>query len=106
MPSFVKQVDGGLVIPRMTDWVSWTPTGSWNTNVTYTGRWRRVGDSAEYYVKVVTSGAPNSTGLTINLPSGHVIDTTRFASSTDTFTLGIGHILDTGTAYYLSLIHI
>ena len=59
------------------DWESWTPTGSWTTNVTYTGKMRRVGDSLEAQVKVLLSGAPNSTELTINLPNALTIDSDK-----------------------------
>jgi hypothetical protein len=37
-------VSNGAVI---TDWQSFTPTGGFTTNTTYTGRFRRVGDSVE-----------------------------------------------------------
>lgn len=67
--------------PAMKDWVSYTPTGSWSTNTTYTGQWRRVGDTLEGQVLVSLTGAPTSATLTINLPTGFTIDTTKFANS-------------------------
>lgn len=65
------------------DWQTYTPTGSWTANVTYTGRKRRVGDSMEYQVSVALSGgAPTPTvGLVINQPSGETIDTTKIADT-------------------------
>lgn len=54
----------------VTDWQSYTPTGSWTTNTTYTGLYRRVGSDIEAQVKVLVSGAPNAAGLTVNLPPG------------------------------------
>lgn len=66
----------------VTDWVSYTPTGSWVSNTTYTGFWRRVGSNLEIAVKVATSGAPTSASLTVTLPSGLSIDTTKIADST------------------------
>lgn len=76
------------------DGVSWTPTGSWSTNTTYTGIWGRSGQNMEASVKVATSGAPTSAALTINLPTGYTIDTNYL---TDTGA-GLGSILGVGTA--------
>lgn len=64
------------------DWTSYTPTGSWSTNTTYTGKWRRVGDSLDLDILVSTAGAPTSASLTVNLPSGFTIDTTKVADTT------------------------
>lgn len=86
--------------PAITDWVSWTPTGSWSANTTYTGFKRRVGDNAEYRVKVATSGAPTSASLTINLPSSEVIDTAKLVDSAANLgDIGNGSVSDSGTAY-------
>ena len=63
----------------ITDWQSWTPTGSWTTNTTYTGKKRQVGDEYEYMVKIATSGAPTAAGLTINLQE--TIDTAKLNST-------------------------
>lgn len=63
------------------EWVSFTPTGSWNTNVTYTGFWRRVGDSLDIDMRVECSGAPNVATLTFNIVSGLTIDTARAVSN-------------------------
>lgn len=63
----------------ITDWQSFTPTGSWSTNTTYSGKYRRVGDSAEFDINVATSGAPTAAGLSINLPV--TIDTQKLAST-------------------------
>lgn len=84
-----------------TDWVSWTPTGSWSTNTTYSGKKRRVGDHAEYEVTISLSGAPTAANLTINLPSGEVIDTNKLTDTTAGLAhLGTGWILDSGTINY------
>lgn len=62
-----------------TDWTSFTPTGSWSTNTTYSGKWRRVGGDAEIQYFLTVSNAPTSASLSLNMPTGMVIDTTRFA---------------------------
>jgi len=85
----------------VTDWVDYTPTGTWNTNVTYNGKWRRVGDSMEIRARVLCSGAPNAVGLGINLPSGYSIDTNKLASTLAGGTpLGYGQAVDVGNASY------
>ena len=68
--------------PIVTDWVSFTPTGSWTANTTYAGQWRRVGDSAEYQYILTLSGAPTAANLTLNLFYGHSIDTNKLSSTT------------------------
>lgn len=85
----------------VTDWTAWTPTGSWSTNTTYTGYWRRDGDSMEIDVKVSVSGAPTSASLTVNLPSGYTIDTTKLVyDDASTTVIGSGGIRDSGTETY------
>lgn len=78
--------------------VSWTPTGSWSSNTTYTGAYRRVGDTFEGWVKIATSGAPTSATLTINLPV--TIDTTKVSADTNDLTVGIVSINDSATTFY------
>ncbi len=68
--AYTLQFDNFSVGPQIvtngaavSDWVSFTPTGSWTTNTTYTGLWRRIGDSMEIQAKALCSGAPTSAGL-------------------------------------------
>ncbi len=77
--------------PPVTDWVSITPTGSWNTNVTYTGRVRRIGDSVEFEGLITLSGAPNSVSATINYPAGYLPDTTKLVSTAVAGNVRIGY---------------
>lgn len=89
--------------PAMSDWQEFTPTGSWNTNVVYTGFWRRVGDSMEVYAKVeCDGGAPNSATLTINMPSGYEIDVNKLTGAlAQREVLGRSYTTNVGTgAYY------
>jgi hypothetical protein len=58
-------------------WFSDTPTGSWVANTTYTGLWRRVGDTMQYQAKIALGGAPTAAALTINLPA--TIDTSKLS---------------------------
>ena len=87
----------------ITDWsTNWTPTGSWSTNTTYTGKWRRIGDSMELDVSLTLAGAPTAAGLTVNMPSGYTIDTTKISATTGGSTpiLGIATSWDSGTTIY------
>jgi hypothetical protein len=69
----------------VSDWVSYTPTGTWVANATYTGKYRRVGDSLEVQARVATSGAPSG-ALTFSIPAGLSIDTAKLNSSVAGFT--------------------
>ncbi len=90
-------------LPIITDSVSFTPTGSWTSNVTYTGRWRRIGERAYYEIRIECSGAPNSATLLVNIP--HTIDTAKLLEATDQQAiLGVGDILDSGTIRFFVLV--
>lgn len=75
-----------LFPPTVTAWgaTSWTPTGGWTINATYTGIFRRVGDTGEYRVNIALAGSPtgNATTLVINLPASNTIDTTKLPGTT------------------------
>ena len=85
--------------PIVTEWQQFTPTGTWTTNTTYTGSYRRVGDSLEMQVAVTLAGAPNATTLTVNLPPGLTIDTAKLADSgTTADNLGYAFLVDVSSA--------
>jgi hypothetical protein len=95
-----------LIGAAISDWKSFTPTGTWIANTTYTGQWRRVGGDMEVQVKLTLAGAPTSATLFVNLPSGYAIDTARLAGSTTTNDrlLGMGSgIHSASTGPYLCL---
>jgi hypothetical protein len=64
-----------------TDWQAFTPTGSWVSNATYTGFWRRRGDSIDLQYQVAVTGTPTTATLTLNTPSGVTLDTTKLLSN-------------------------
>jgi len=86
--------------PAVTDWRTWTPTGSWTTNSTYTGKWRRVGDQMECQVQIALGGAPDNTNLTINTPTGYSIDTTKILSSVTSLQCGGGSLFEGSVNVY------
>jgi hypothetical protein len=65
-----------------TEWQSYTPTGTF-TNTTYTGYWRRLGDSLELQLLCVCTGTPGAATFEISLPSGLSIDTSKIVSSSE-----------------------
>lgn len=84
---------GPQVVPvgaAMSDWATYTPTGAWTTNTTYTGKWRRVGDSLEAEVKISVSGAPAALDMTASVPAGYTIDTAKLVDS-GVQTVGVIH---------------
>jgi hypothetical protein len=93
------QPQGAVVGP----WLSYTPTGTWSTNTTYTGKYRQVGSAMELDVTVVCSGAPTAADLSINLPSGLTIDSTQVSSSANLRypSFGTALIVDESTRVYV-----
>ena len=81
---------------------TFTPTGGWSTNTTYSGQWyRESGLYAHVRMRVTTSGAPNAATLTINLP--FTIDTSLLESANDqTVFESEVKVLDSGTAQFIA----
>lgn len=83
-----------------TEWESFTPTGSFTTNTTYTGKQRRVGDTMEVELRVSFSGAPNATTFGLTIPNGYNIDTNKVTdSSTGGTQFGLAEASDSGLAH-------
>lgn len=83
-----------------TDWTTFTPTGTWSTNTTYTGKWRRIGDTLEVQSYIALAGAPTTAALSVNLPTGFVIDTSKFADTSSEVLVGTGLVIDSGALNY------
>ena len=83
-----------------TEWTSFTPTGSWTSNTTYSGFYKRTGDSAEIIALVSTTGAPTSTALTINLPSPLSVDSTKILGNAEFDNPGTALLRDFGTGIF------
>ena len=85
----------------ISDWISFTPTGSWSTNTTYTGQYRQVGDTYEILYKIAVTGAPTTATLTVNLPNSKSFDTTKMNFDDNSQTkVGLGRLRDSGTNSY------
>lgn len=74
---------------------AFTPTGSWTTNTSYSGHRTRVGDHLEGDVIVALSGAPDNTTLTLTVPDGLSIDTSKAPQDTP---VGYAFLQDTDNA--------
>lgn len=96
----------GVVI---SEWQSYTPTGAWTANCTYTGRWRRVGQNMEVQARVVATGGPTPTNteLTIQIPTGYTIDesATPVSGTVNDRPCGVGVVWDDGTRVYPAVVH-
>jgi hypothetical protein len=95
----------------VTDWVSYTPTISWTAGVGFGvyGRYRRVGDSLHAQVYIPISGAVTASPLTINVPTGLTIDSTKVAGvfgGNQTIPAGTWSSLRTGVAFYNGVVNI
>ena len=90
----------------VSDWTSYIPTGSWTSNTTYTGKYKRIGDSLKVQVQILMSGAPNSVDLSVNLPSGLLIDAGSIISSNplSNITLGLATLKDISSETYYGFI--
>lgn len=88
--------------PPVTDWTSYTPTLSWVTGISSNvARYRRIGDSIEIEGKISTSGAVTSAALTVSLPSGLSVDTSKFSGgAAENGTLGLWSGIDAGMNVY------
>ena len=109
--AYTLAIDNVIVGPQVvqygapvTDATSFTCTGSWTSNSTYTAFQRRVGDRLIVEGKIVLSGAPTSAALTINLPAGLSIDTAKIGTESGNATVGYWSGNDTGLMTYLGAI--
>jgi hypothetical protein len=85
-------------------WTAYTPTGAWSANTTYTGMYKRIGDSVKLRIKVACSGAPTSASLSVNIFSGGLstltIDTTKMPSTSTVQYMGYGTVSDSDVTAY------
>ena len=89
-----------LIIGRETTstWRSFTPTGTWTTNTTYSGFKRRVGQQMEVQIRITLAGAPNATTLTVNVPDSLSMDSALMLSGNNITKDGGANFRDNSTA--------
>jgi len=88
--------DGNLA--RDMEWKSFTPTGVWTTNTTYTGVYRVVGDTLQVRMGVSLTGAPTGNG-NFNLPSGFQINSSKIVPY-GRHTVGYCKAIQSGVNWY------
>jgi len=83
-------------------WTSFTPTGSWTTNVTYVGYYRQIEDTLDIKVRISFSGAPDTATLTLNLPPGFTTNTSKLIGNGVTSYEPAGQVIchDAGVSVY------
>ena len=85
----------------MEDWVSFTPTGSWTTNVTWSGWYKLTGDCVELIYRIDMSAQPAETGnIAPNMPAGMTIDTTKLPNDAVDRLFGTVNIQDASTGNF------
>lgn len=84
------------------NWISFTPTSSFVTNATFTGKWRRVGDSMEFAAYASFAGTTSAATFTVTLPLSLTIDTAKLAGggATDDSYLSAVIARDAGVSNY------
>lgn len=82
------------------DWVAFTPTGTWSANTTYTGFMKVIGDTLYCRVKVALAGAPETTAMNVNLPAGYSFDNTKIYAD-QYAVVGTAIFFDAAPAAYL-----
>ncbi len=87
-------------------WADYTPTGAWTANTTFTGKWRRVGDSVECQVKAAITGTPTTATFTASIPSGLTIDTAKMLSpSGGDNPMGVCELISAANAYNATVVY-
>lgn len=85
-----------------------TPSGSLSTNATYSGGWKRIGDSVTVFWKVTLAGSPGTVNpITINMPSGMTINTSfvNTAGNNDAIQGTANYFHSGGTAVMLAHVY-
>ena len=95
-------VPGAIV----TELSAFTPTGSWvSGNETYTGHYRRVGDCMEVITKIELTGAPTAANLTLTIPDGLTIDTTKINNTSAVEPVGDSTVFNSGVAQFIGRVY-
>jgi hypothetical protein len=95
-----RGLEGSSTTQAVGPWTTFTPTGTWITTATYTGRYRQVGDSIEVEFSIVMSGAATAATLEVNLPAGFTINTSKMSATTSGVSplLGTTYLFDDSTS--------
>jgi hypothetical protein len=84
-----------------TAWTTWTPTGTFTTNTTYTGRYKFENGWLHMAVELAFGGAPNSVACYIDIPPGFTRNLT--AIPTWDYDIGGGGMRDVSASLTYSI---
>ncbi len=84
---------------NLTDWVSYTPSGSWGGDVTYQGKYRRVGDSIEIEAQLRLSGG-TVTGGDLTFTSAQLLNGLGITADTAKLINDAGELEALGSGLY------
>jgi len=88
-----------------TEPITVTPTSSLSTNVTHTGKYRRLGDAMEYRFQLTFTGASDNVTWTEDIPSGFTIDTSRLPNVSNETHLGWCRLESQGSFYAVQILY-
>lgn len=83
-------LSSGVIPGNISDWTAYTPTLGWTSNASGSCYYKTIGsDELKARCTITTTGAPAGGSLTVSLPSGFAIDTTKMLdNSTTGFVVG------------------
>lgn len=87
---------------------SYTPTGAWTTNTTYSAKWKREGSNCRFRVKISLTGSPQAaTDATVTyLPSGmSAVDTSAMVSTSGLPILGSADVQASSNHYFAWVVY-
>ena len=95
--AFVGVTDIAQIYSAIGPWTNYTPTGSWTSGATYTGRYRQVGENLEVEVKVLGTSTVTAAPLSVNIPPQFTADYSKFYGTTR---MGAAYLEDTGVTSF------
>jgi hypothetical protein len=78
------------ILSAQGDWYSFTPTGGWTTNTTYSGLLKRVSDELYFKTLISLSGSPSAGDMFIAIPSPFVVNSSKVLNITTDGTCRVG----------------
>jgi hypothetical protein len=86
-------------VAQQTGPITFSPVGTWVSNTTYAGIFRRNGSKMEGQITVATSGAPTSATLSLSFPSSYTMDDVNVTAN-NFGGFGSVTVSDSGSTFY------
>lgn len=97
--NFIVGPQAKLYGSAITDWVNYAPNLSTVGILSNSAYWRRNGDSIEIEGRMEFNGGGSASTLTVGVPTGITIDTTKIVSLSSS-SIGVGYWSDSGTGFF------